>query len=42
MVDEDAGLFVPGAFDTTLDASGAFWLLFVALFGQSFRINAYR
>lgn len=40
MVDEDAGLFVSRTLDTALDASGAFWLLFVALFGQSVGVNA--
>jgi hypothetical protein len=31
MVDEDASLFVSRTLDTTFDAPGAFWLLFVAL-----------
>lgn len=42
MVDEDAGLFISRTFDTSLDASGAFWLLFIALFARIVRFNAQR
>ncbi len=40
-MDEDACLFVSGTLHAAFDASGAFWLLFVALFAHPITINAH-